>query len=165
MISTALAKMEAHMTNIECTNYIPDIIMNVSCILNRTAHKTGSLNMEFAVSQDVIDVNGIYILTIKQGSYLTNFTAIKLELCQLLDSVESHFLLKMVTTEIRRIGNLPLECPFKMNKRYYVKEFTINSNVIPSYIPAVNFISDFHIFIKNRKAGRIIIRGRLIHRR
>ncbi|KAI8041593.1 hypothetical protein M5D96_005858 [Drosophila gunungcola] len=63
------------------------------------------------------------------------------------------------------LGIIMISTALAKNKRYYVKEFTINSNVIPSYIPAVNFISDFHIFIKNRKAGRIIIRGRLIHRR
>ncbi|KAH8364336.1 hypothetical protein KR084_006103 [Drosophila pseudotakahashii] len=153
--------MNAYMTNVECLNYVPEILKNVSCHLNQTAKSTSSLYIEFALAQDVRDVEGIYILTMQRGSYLTNLTTRKLDYCQMLASVESQFVLKMVTTQIRRIGNLPLECPIKMNKRYYVKGFTINSKFIPSYLPEMNFISDAHINLKDRRACRLIIQGRI----
>ncbi|XP_016997899.2 uncharacterized protein [Drosophila takahashii] len=161
MLSRVLAKMDAYMTNVECLNYVPEILKNVSCHLNQTAQSTSSLYIEFALAQDVRDVESIYILTMKRGSIMTNLTTMKLDLCQLLSSVESQFLLKMVTTQIRRIGNFPLECPFKMNKRYYVKGFTINSKLIPRYLPEMNFISDAHINLKDRRACRLIIHGSL----
>ncbi|XP_037722314.1 LOW QUALITY PROTEIN: uncharacterized protein LOC119555158, partial [Drosophila subpulchrella] len=146
--------------SVKCLNYVPEIIKNVTCHLNQISKTTSALYIEFSLDQDVRDVEGIYVLTMKRGSYLTNFTTLKLDYCQMLSSVESQFLLNMVTTQIRRIGNLPLECPFKMNKRYYVNGLTINSKFITSYLPEVNFISDTHINLRDRKACRIIIRGR-----
>ncbi|XP_017072066.1 uncharacterized protein LOC108108509 [Drosophila eugracilis] len=168
LLAEVRAEMNAYMTKLECINYLPELITNVSCYLNKTAaqtnKRTASLYIEFALTQDVRDVEGVYVLTMKRGSHLTNFTTLKLDYCHLLSSVESQFLLRMVTTQVRRVGNLPLECPFKGNQQYYIRGFTINSKLIPSYLPEVNFISDAQINLKDRKACRIIIHGRLFRR-
>jgi len=54
------------MTKIECLNYMPELVRNVSCYLNETSHPTGSIYAEFILTQDVEDLKGIYILTFKK---------------------------------------------------------------------------------------------------
>jgi len=102
------------MTKIECLNYMPELVRNVSCYLNETSHPTGSIYAEFILTQDVEDLKGIYILTFKRGSYVTNFTSSHVDYCQMLSSVENHFLFRMVTTQLRETANFPIQCPLKM---------------------------------------------------
>ncbi|EDW99958.1 uncharacterized protein Dyak_GE23190 [Drosophila yakuba] len=160
ILGSVRAEKDVFLTKMECRNYMPELVRNVSCNLNQTSHRTGSIDAEFILTQDVENLKGIFILTLKRGSHGTNFTTLNIDYCQILSSVEKHFIPKMVTTQLRQISNFPLQCPLKMNTRYYVKEFTINSKFIPSYMPETNFISDAHLNIKNRKAFRFLIEGR-----
>nr|NP_001027136.1 uncharacterized protein Dmel_CG33647 [Drosophila melanogaster]AAZ66057.1 uncharacterized protein Dmel_CG33647 [Drosophila melanogaster] len=160
ILSSVRAEKEVFMTKIECLNYMPELVRNVSCYLNETSHPTGSIYAEFILTQDVEDLKGIYILTFKRGSYVTNFTSSHVDYCQMLSSVENHFLFRMVTTQLRETANFPIQCPLKMNKRYYAKGFTVNSKFIPSYMPETNFISDAHLSVKDRKVFRLLIKGR-----
>ncbi|EDW46590.1 uncharacterized protein LOC6618393 [Drosophila sechellia] len=162
-LSSVRGEKEVYMTKIECLNYMPELVRNVSCYLNET-HRTGSINAEFILTQDVEDMKGIYILTLKRGSYVTNFTSLHLDYCQMLSSVEKHFILRMVTKQLRETANFPLQCPLKMNTRYYTNGFTINSKYIPSYMPETNFISDAHLRVKDRKAFRLLVKGRFSRR-
>ncbi|XP_016978108.1 uncharacterized protein LOC108043808 [Drosophila rhopaloa] len=160
-------RMEAYMTKIECPNHFPELIKNLSCHLNPSSQHSGSseYSAEFVLTKDVTNVKGIYVFSLKRGSIITNYTAMEIDYCQALASLQSHFLLKMIADELRRVANFPLQCPFKMNKRYYVNNFSINSKLIPSYAPELNFISDCNIFVNNRKALTLIIHGRVVRRR
>ncbi|KAH8364337.1 hypothetical protein KR084_006104 [Drosophila pseudotakahashii] len=156
--------MDIYLTHVECINHIPDILYNISCRLNRTAEKTTFLNIEFVLGKDIEYAAGSYVLTMEQGSYSRNFTTMEINYCQLLSSVESQFFLRMAMSEIRRLGNLPLECPLKMNKRYFVRGFTLNAKYLPSYIPDLSFISDININLRDRKGLRLITHGRVARR-
>ncbi|EDV52336.1 uncharacterized protein LOC6545253 [Drosophila erecta] len=161
ILCSVSAEKEVFMKKMECLNYMPELVRNVSCNLTHTSHRSGLINAEFILNKDVEYLKGIFILTLKAGSHGTNFTTLDLDYCQMLSSVEKNFILKMVTTQLRQISNLPLQCPLKMNTLYYVKGFTINSKFIPSYMPESNFLSDTHLNIKDRKAFRFLIEGRL----
>ncbi|XP_037709498.1 uncharacterized protein LOC119546933 [Drosophila subpulchrella] len=159
--------MEAYMTQIKCPTYYPELVKNASCHLNRTSKDSGSSSYfaEFALSEDVSDVKGIYVFSLKRGAHITNYTAMELDYCQVLDSLQTQFLLKMIADELRRVSNFPLQCPFKKNNRYHIDGFTINSKLIPSYAPELNFISDCNIFVKKRKAIQLTIHGRVVRSR
>ncbi|XP_016961625.3 uncharacterized protein LOC108032327 [Drosophila biarmipes] len=159
--------MEAYMTQIKCATYYPEVVQNVSCHLNRTSKGSGSssYSAEFALSEDVSDVKGNYVFSLKRGSHITNYTALELDYCQVLDSLQSQYLLKMIADELRRVSNFPLQCPFKKNKRFYIDHYTINSKLIPSYAPELVFISDCNIFVKKRRALQLTIHGRVVRSR
>ncbi|KAH8292786.1 hypothetical protein KR054_006175 [Drosophila jambulina] len=157
--------MDAYFTKIECPNHFPELVTNLSCHLDRSSQFNGTFSAEFALAKDVKDVHGIYIFSIKLGSSINNYTAIELDFCEALLSLQSNFLLKMIADELRKSANFPLMCPFKKKKRYYIDKFRINSNVIPSYAPELSFKSDCQISVNKRKAIQLIIHGRVVRRR
>ncbi|XP_017067924.1 uncharacterized protein LOC108105720 [Drosophila eugracilis] len=157
--------MEAYMTQIACPVHSPELVKNVSCHLNRTSLGASSYSAEFSLTEDVSDAKGIYVFSIKRGSTLTNYTAMDIEYCEALASLQKQFLLKMIADELRRVSNFPLQCPFKRNKRYFINGFTINSKLIPSYVPELKFLSDCNIFVKKRKVLQLTIHGRVIRSR
>ncbi|KAH8353108.1 hypothetical protein KR084_008988 [Drosophila pseudotakahashii] len=160
--------MDAYMTQIGCPTFYPEVVKNLSCHLDgnsKDSSSSSSYSVEFALAEDVTDVRGIYVFSLKRGSSIINYTAMELDYCQVLDSMQSQFLLKMIADELRRVSNFPLQCPFKRNKRYYIDKFTINSKLIPSYVPELNWISDCNIFVKKRRALQLNIHGRVVRSR
>jgi len=105
--------MDVYLTNVEVFNFAPEIIKNLSCYINKTAESLGLFNAEFAFTQDIGYADGYFFLTTQRSSFLANLTSMKLNYCQIFSSAQSQYMLKMVLNEIRRIGNFPLECPFK----------------------------------------------------
>ncbi|XP_016998308.2 uncharacterized protein [Drosophila takahashii] len=160
--------MDAYMTHISCPTFFPEVVKNVSCHLGGNSKHSGSpssFSAEFSLAEDVTDVKGIYVFSLKHGPSIINYTAMELDYCEVLDSLQSQFLLKMIADELRRVANFPLQCPFKKNKRYYIDHFTINSKLIPSYAPELNWISDCNIFVKKRRALQLTIHGRVARSR
>ncbi|KAH8340557.1 hypothetical protein KR059_001197 [Drosophila kikkawai] len=157
--------MDAYMTAIECPNYLPELVTNLSCHLDRSSQSNGTFSVNLTLAKDVKDIKGTYIFSIKRGSTINNYTAIEMDYCQALSSLQSNFLLKMIADELRRSANFPLQCPFKMKKLYYINRYTINPKMIPSYAPELNFKSDCLISLNKRKALRLIIHGRVVRRR
>ncbi|XP_043640837.1 uncharacterized protein LOC122611657 [Drosophila teissieri] len=160
------ARMEAIMTKIECPNHSPEIVQNLSCHLHKKSPSSGSksYSADFSLRNDANDIRGVYVFSFKQGSAIINYTASEMDYCQALAALHSHFLYKMIADELRRVSNFPLQCPFKMNKRYFINEFTINSKLIPSYAPEMSFTSDCNIYIKKRRAIQLTIHGRVVRR-
>ncbi|KAH8413258.1 hypothetical protein KR009_009272 [Drosophila setifemur] len=160
-----LYKIDATMTKVECYNHLPEVARNLSCHLNRTSKGFGSFSIQFALTEDVKDATGIYVVSIKRGPSYTNYTAIELDYCQALAALQTHFLLKIVADEIRRTSNFPLKCPFKKNKRYYIDDFTMDTGLLPSYVPDLHYKSDCQININKKKALELIVQGRVFRRR
>ncbi|EDW88327.1 uncharacterized protein LOC6527525 [Drosophila yakuba] len=158
--------MDAIMTKIECPTHSPELVQNLSCRLHKKSPNSGSksYSAEFSLRKDVNDVRGVYVFSFKHGTSLINYTASEMDYCQALAALHSQFLYKMIADELRRVSNFPLHCPFKMNKRYFIDEYTINSKLIPSYSPEMMFTSDCNIFIKKRRAIQLTIHGRIVRR-
>ncbi|KAH8356957.1 hypothetical protein KR200_007879, partial [Drosophila serrata] len=156
--------IDAYFTRIECPNYLPELVTNLSCHLDHSSQSNGTFSAEFTLAKDVKDIKGIYMFSIIRGSSENNYTAIELDYCKALSDLQSHFLLKMIADELRKSANFPLQCPFKMKKLYYINRYTINTKAIPSYAPELSFKSDCHISLNKRKAIQLIIHGRVIRR-
>jgi len=171
--------MDVYLTNVETFNFASEIVQNLSCYINKTAESLGLFNAEFAFTQDIGYADGYFFLTTQRSSFLANLTSMKLNYCQIFSSAQSQYMLKMVLNEIRRIGNFPLECPFKKvsklaikclltilhfflffkNKRYFLKDFSTTANFLPSYIPEMNFSSNVQVNFKDRKGFRLVTYG------
>ncbi|XP_044572393.1 uncharacterized protein LOC26515051 [Drosophila ananassae] len=145
------------MTKIECPNYMPDLVRIVSCSLNSSS----SFSAEFAFAHDVWNTRGTYSFKIKRGSFMNNRTAVELDFCQALETLQSEHFLRLIADEFRRVANFPVSCPFKKNTRYHIDGFTINGNFIPSYAPELSFISDCMIYINRKRAMQLTIYGSL----
>ncbi|EDV58663.1 uncharacterized protein LOC6542923 [Drosophila erecta] len=158
--------MDASMTRIDCPIHSQGLVQNFSCRLHRKSPNSGfnSFSAEFFLRKDVSDARGVYLFSFKQGSSIINYTTMETDYCHALSALQSQFLYKMIADELRRVSNFPLHCPFKMNKRYFINEFTINTKLIPSYAPEMTFTSDCNIFVKKRRAIQMTIHGRVFRR-
>ncbi|KNC23870.1 hypothetical protein FF38_05590 [Lucilia cuprina] len=74
-----------------------------------------------------------------------------IDICEALSAAHKHFLLKMISLEILRTSNLPLECPLKRNVYYFIRNFTINDYYIPPYVPELEFSSYSDFYVNKRK--------------
>ncbi|KAH8247001.1 hypothetical protein KR032_006476 [Drosophila birchii] len=154
--------MTAYMTNIECLNYRQDIFINVSCYVNRTSQGRGRLTVEFSLSKDINEATGNYKVSVKRGSSISEYFSINIDYCKLLRGMQSHYILKMIYSEIRRFSNFLLECPYKMDTHYYLKDFNIDTKVLPSYLPEMDFISELEINYKKNIGLKIFTYGSLV---
>lgn len=60
--------------------------------------------------------------------------------CNILSRVKSHPILKLIIKELLKTSNLPMACPFKKGI-YYMKDFVLNEDLLPPFIPMGNFMS------------------------
>ncbi|KAH8328705.1 hypothetical protein KR067_013646 [Drosophila pandora] len=155
--------MEAIMTKVECKNYMPDLMKNTSCQI--THGGGGMFSAEFTLTEDVTNSSGIYSFSLVRGSTITNYLKVDIDCCHDLEAIQTQILLKIIADELRRVSNFPLQCPFKKNTRYYMNNFTVDSNLIPMYAPEMTFKTDFLIFNKKRKAFQVIVFGRVFRLR
>ncbi|XP_022231929.2 uncharacterized protein LOC111080558 [Drosophila obscura] len=161
LMGNVRAKMDAYFTKMECVNHMPQLMKNVSCHLdgNRT------FSVELSLAHTVKDVNGTYILGVKRGSAVSNYITMDINYCEALEALYSNYLIKMIAEELRRAGNFPNHCPFKKDTPFYIKDYTIDTRLIPSYVPEIDFISDCTIKIYNKKAFQLILYGRVVRQK
>ncbi|XP_034670246.1 uncharacterized protein LOC117902762 [Drosophila subobscura] len=165
LMGNVRAKIDAYFTKMDCVNHMPGLMQNVSCRLDRKSHVTSSFSVEFTLANTVKDVNGTYIFGVKRGSTVFNYTTLDINYCEALEALYSNYLLKMIADELRRVTNFPLHCPFKKNIQFYIKDYTIDTKMIPSYVPEINFVSDCTLIISQKKAFQLILYGRVARRK
>ncbi|XP_017153320.1 uncharacterized protein LOC108162878 [Drosophila miranda] len=153
--------MDAYFTKMECINHMPGLAQNVSCRLDRTSQISSSFSVELTLANTLNSINGTYIFGIKHGSTVSNYTTMEINYCDALEGIYSNYLLKMIADELRRAANFPFHCPFKKNTPYYIKDFTIDTRVIPSYVPEINFVSDCTLKLHKKKVFQLILHGRV----
>ncbi|EDW76083.2 uncharacterized protein Dwil_GK19057 [Drosophila willistoni] len=155
-------KINAYFTKVECINQWPELMPDLSCYSNSSVNgESGSFSAEFTLAENVKELSGIYIVGIQRGKLITNYTASEMNFCVALETVQNNYLLKMIADELRRVGNFPLQCPFKKKHRYYLKDYRIDTKLIPSYTPDLTFVTDCVIATQKRTIFRFKTYGRV----
>ncbi|KAL7015982.1 hypothetical protein ACKWTF_016755 [Chironomus riparius] len=80
------------------------------------------------------DSDGVY-------KHLVNAT---LNACNILARVKSHPILRLIIKELLKSSNFPMACPIKRGL-YYMKDFVLNEDMLPPFIPLGSFMSIIRI--------------------
>ncbi|XP_070509013.1 uncharacterized protein [Chironomus tepperi] len=60
--------------------------------------------------------------------------------CNILARVKSHPILRLIVKELLKSSNFPMACPIKRGL-YYMKDFILNEDILPPFIPLGSFMS------------------------
>lgn len=88
-----------------------------------------------------------------------------MNLCQILTSKKVPPILRLLFSELVKNGTMFTSCPIQ-KKLYYVHNFRIDEENLPSYLPETDFLAEMHVF-SDGKSGksinywRIILNGRI----
>lgn len=88
-----------------------------------------------------------------------------LNLCQVMVSKKIAPILRVLITEIAKSGTMFTACPIE-KKHYYLQNFRIDEENLPSYLPETDFLVEIYVF-SDQKSGKsvkyfsIILNGRI----
>ncbi|KAH8420787.1 hypothetical protein KR222_005133, partial [Zaprionus bogoriensis] len=136
----------------ECTSQFPDIVQ-INCSINRTSANISALFVDFMLFEDIYDANGIFTIFLKHGSSYVKYDTQVIDYCTVLGNLQNQYLFQSIISEIRHISNIPLTCPFKKNKKFYVKGFKIGAKVVPKYFPNFYFTTETTFNSNGKRIG------------
>ncbi|CAD7003048.1 unnamed protein product [Ceratitis capitata] len=80
--------------------------------------------------------------------------------CQMIEAAYSkNRLLQILSKEIRRVSTFPKKCPLHANTSYYVKNYTIDPDLFPSFLPPLHWVIRTQFFKGNIYYGYMILYG------
>ncbi|KAH8359846.1 hypothetical protein KR093_009096, partial [Drosophila rubida] len=126
-------------TRMDVNNRLPNLL-KVNYSISRTARNTSVIFANFTVTEDIAHITGVLNMKIKHTDKFMNYFTLDMDYCKLMQTLYSQYVLKMIVDQIRAVSNYPLDCPIKKNQEYYVKGFTFNTDLLPSYFPGVSFL-------------------------
>ncbi|KAH8378350.1 hypothetical protein KR093_010882, partial [Drosophila rubida] len=119
-----------------------------------------TLNVNFTLNEQLNSLNGFFNIKVLNGKQFLNFTGVEFD-CKFLGTLYNHYLINMVAINLRSFSNFPIGCPLKKNHLYYMKDFKILTNMVPSYIPELSFETYASVFHKKRLVIVIKTGGKL----
>ncbi|XP_062123290.1 uncharacterized protein LOC133836714 [Drosophila sulfurigaster albostrigata] len=147
-------------TKVEIDNRLPNVIAMYSWI-NRTSSNISALYMNFKFSEDVYNLTGTFKLNVKFNEKFINYFTLDFDYCKGREMLYSQYVAQILEKQLLTVSNYPLDCPLKKNYEYYVKGFTVDTNLIPGYFAKIFFLSNL-TFYRNLQTGiNIVITGQV----
>ncbi|XP_061396306.1 uncharacterized protein LOC133331934, partial [Musca vetustissima] len=148
-------KKIAYFTHVECPAPLSDLVYDFSCSLFKNPDGISVLKLTFKLKEDTSNVALHFKVKGKREEQQSEETLLvfDLDVCDAMRASHEHFFLKLVFDELRRVSNLPSECPFKKDTAYNINGFTIDSSAIPSYIPEMSWTLLSHYNVSNKMSA------------
>lgn len=83
----------------------------------------------------------------------------EIELCQFLKKPDDDPILNMIFEDVKKYGNFATSCPILKGK-YFVKDFQLDENKLPSFTPAGHYRVDFIWDVEQNGARKQIYYGK-----
>lgn len=141
------------------------------------------MSVGFDLTEDISNITVLYRITGRRlGRPSETLVNLNLNVCDSLSAIHEHYLIKMITKELRRASNLPAYCPLKkvcscvfdflleliyknlslfQGVRYQLNNYTLDTFGLPPYIPAMEWSAYSNFFVNYRKALTYINHGKI----
>ncbi|XP_075163195.1 uncharacterized protein LOC142235823 [Haematobia irritans] len=119
-----------------------------------TSSKVISLNVSF--NEDINKAPGEFSLNMisKAGRRIVIFQ-FQSEICRILEEGSKNIFISIFMKEFLRKSNLPQKCPIRKNVEYYVKNYTVDENSYPPYLPTGEY--HFNLKVKPNNIGTMSV--------
>ncbi|XP_075165063.1 uncharacterized protein LOC142237593 [Haematobia irritans] len=121
-----------------------------------------TLNMNFMYERAVSDNAEYHIrvyFTPEKAVKAVKFLDVKLNICNFLSTATTIPLMKAILAEIRKAGNLPYECPLKVDHLYSLSNYSISTKLLPTYTPRLKFNFTLDTYNDMKNIGRFLVEG------
>ncbi|XP_030377779.1 uncharacterized protein LOC115626540 [Scaptodrosophila lebanonensis] len=157
----AEGKIAIILTSVECENFMPRFMTNLSCVLKCNKLDQPVVDMDFFLARDFYNISIAFSVKLVRAKSVMNYLTIRLDACAALSALHDHFLTRIIANEIRDASNFPLSCPFEKNKHYYMRNYKVNGDALPNYVPELSFTSIGDFYAGRRKTFRFLLSGRV----
>ncbi|XP_062121380.1 uncharacterized protein LOC133835372 [Drosophila sulfurigaster albostrigata] len=135
-------------------------LLKIDYQINCTSDNVSTIYANIEIAEDLEYFNGTFNLSIRNGGKYISFGNQDID-CNGMGMIYNHYLIQMIAVSLRSYSNIPLSCPYKKNKLYYINGFKIVTDIVPSYFPEVSFTTDAKIYFNQRLSLRIGTEGHL----
>ncbi|XP_075164046.1 uncharacterized protein LOC142236696 [Haematobia irritans] len=162
IIQISQAKKIAYFTHIECPAPHSDKVYDYTCSLVKNNDGIPTLNVSFKLKEETSTISMHFKVRGKQGTKAEETLLVfDLDVCDALSATHEHYFLKMIFNELRRVSNLPNDCPLKKDFAYTIHGFTIDSSALPNYVPEISWSVLSHFNISQQKVATFNSYGKL----
>lgn len=99
------------------------------------------VNIRGEVFEDVTDPIILHVAHYEKvdGEFVHHMNA-SVSVCNVMGRFKNHPILKFIMSQMMKSSNIPFGCPIKKGV-YFVKDFMINDDLMPPFIPTGSFMS------------------------
>uniref|UniRef100_A0A1I8PWL7 Uncharacterized protein n=1 Tax=Stomoxys calcitrans TaxID=35570 RepID=A0A1I8PWL7_STOCA len=152
----------AYFTHIECPTPLSDQVYDYTCSLVKNAEGIPLLNVSFKLKEDTSNITMHFKVRAKYGEKPEETVLVfDLNVCDALGAAHEHYFLKMIFNELRRVSNLPSDCPLKKDIAYNIHGYTIDSSALPTYLPELSWTVLSHFNISQQTVATFNSHGKL----
>ena len=127
---------------------------------NANNNNETTINIQLKVLEDIDDISLEYALGI-EGNQANNYTIVlnrKVHFCKFLMQRSIDNALRAIYEDILKRGTFIKMCPLKRGT-YTLREYRIDEELLPQYVPEANFYVD--IKLEKTNGGAMLLKGRL----
>ncbi|XP_037817578.1 uncharacterized protein LOC119607650 [Lucilia sericata] len=158
-----LKKINAYFEGLDCSIYDKDYVEKVECWLATDVKGQNMMNAIIVLKKDILTLINRYQFLIEVQNNNNSYLSMEVDICKALGTSFKNPVTRMVSEEAHRISNFPYACPLKKGIRYAINNFTINSRLIPTFTPALRWISNSEFFVGQKHVLRFDAFGRVEH--
>ncbi|KAH8312400.1 hypothetical protein KR044_010535, partial [Drosophila immigrans] len=151
---------QVEFTQLDVEKRLPSLFV-VNYWINRTSENISALYANYHFTEDVYNLSGTTNLKIKYTDKFIDYITLDLDYCKALQMLHGQYVSRIIASGIRSVSNYPLDCPLKKNIEYYLKGFTVNTDIIPSYFPEISFAINCTFLTNQRPIISINVIGQI----
>ncbi|XP_075159244.1 uncharacterized protein LOC142232349 [Haematobia irritans] len=110
-------------------------------LINASIANQKSLNIDINFKENIKEFPSkvaCYLYITKSATRRMTVFEAQIDLCSLLDTNQNNFLW-IISKEMRRSSNFPQKCPLLKDTLYSIKNYTLNDESYPAFLPKGNF--------------------------
>lgn len=134
-------------------------------MIELNTHESGdpTVNMKCEILQDIIEPNVHIDLKLNTSSVMKDLiTTPVISLCKYFQEPDKIPLLKTIVNGMEMYGNFPNDCHLKKGS-FYLNDFRINSEQIPSGSPDGKYLVDFELLLGTKVIFKVIWHAVISH--
>ncbi|XP_043640841.1 uncharacterized protein LOC122611661 [Drosophila teissieri] len=137
-------------------------VEKLSCDVEQISNRS-YVNCHMLLNREVakVDVRNIVTFLKPNGQEMKLYEG-RLDACLVIGSFQKNRLVNLYSKHFRKFSNL--ECPFKANFNYTVKDLYFDEQDLPSFVPFGTFRSLTEFYLNQTLATRLITHGKVIPR-
>ncbi|XP_059225846.1 uncharacterized protein LOC131997957 [Stomoxys calcitrans] len=158
---TAKRRFNLMLNNVTCIK-VNSLMKSFGCSLKNFGTSRYAVDAQFLLERPFeknAEVHVMVYFTPSLAKKAVKFLDIKLNICDMLSTVISNPLLKVILDETRKSSNLPYRCPVKANFVYTFSNFSLTAETLPLYTPFMKFNFTLNTYDNEELVSKFLLEG------
>ncbi|XP_011291112.2 uncharacterized protein LOC101901684 [Musca domestica] len=140
------------MKNVTCRTYNEELVKRLGCDFTKHRINNYVISLQLLFTRDLdrsFKAHFAIDLMPTNSRQIIHLINVRFNCCVFLQRSLENQLIRPLMIELKRVTNLPKQCPYKKDVLYQVKNFSLSEALIPTYLPTVNFNATLNLYDRN----------------